>query len=70
MSKKTHWTNFATFELGDFHDSETDNTYTPTKEQYKNYRKKMFKWGMKVDKMSPEKISFNKKKKDSKETEE
>ena len=62
MSKKTHWTEFATLKLGDFYDPVKDCSYTPTKEQYKAYRKRMFKWGVKVSKMPIEKVSFNKKK--------
>ena len=62
MSKKTHWTEFATLKLGDFYDPVKNCSYTPTKEQYTAYRKRMFKWGVKVAKMPIEKVSFNKKK--------
>lgn len=62
MSKKTHWETVATFKLGDFHDFVKDCAYTPTEKQYKDYRKRMYKWGIKVSKLPIEKVNFNKKK--------
>ena len=67
LSKKTHWTEFATLKLGDFHDPVKNCSYAPTKEQYAAYRRRMFKWGVKVAKMPIEKVSFNKKKKTEEE---
>lgn len=38
-----------------------------TEEQYRRYKRKMFKWGLWVDKMPTEKPKFNKKVTSSKE---
>ena len=52
MNKKSGWRVIA------------DNAAIPmTEEQYRHYRRKMFKWGLWVDKMKTEKPKFNKVKK-------
>lgn len=54
MNKKSGWKVVA------------DNGPIPmTEEEYRHYRRKMFKWGLWVDKMKPEKPKFNKVKKDA-----
>lgn len=54
MNKKSGWKVVA------------DNGAIPmTDEEYQKYRKKMFKWGLWVDKMKFEKPKFNKAKKDA-----
>lgn len=54
MNKKSGWKVVA------------DNAAIPMEtEEYQKYRKKMFKWGLLVKKMKPEKPKFNKAKKDA-----
>lgn len=58
MHKKSGWRTIGT------------NSAIPMSEkEYKNYRNKMFKWGIFVDKMKTQKPKFVKKVKDSKEKE-